>query len=81
MSRVQDVLNLMLAAAIGTMISATAGTITLTLMNTLDWSSIQVIWITWWIGDLLGALVITPFLLVWASPPHFLPIKEHMLKA
>ena len=71
LDRVQDVLNLLLASVLGTVISATIGTITLTLINNLDWSAIQIIWITWWIGDLLGALVITPFLLVWTNPPPF----------
>lgn len=71
MNHVQDVLNLLVASVFGTMISATIGTITLTLIDGLDWNSFQIIWITWWIGDLLGALVITPFLLVWANPPTF----------
>ncbi len=30
-----------------------------------DWQSFWAIWITWWIGDLLGALVVAPVLLTW----------------
>jgi len=80
MNHVQDVLHLLLASLIGTMISATIGTISLAVINRLDWNTLQIIWITWWIGDLLGALVITPFLLVWVNPPPFSPNKRVYLE-
>jgi len=71
-SRVQDVLYLLGVSFFGTMISATIGTMTLMLTGLGAWENFQTIWTTWWIGDLLGALVVAPVLLVWATPPPFL---------
>jgi signal transduction histidine kinase len=33
--------------------------------------NLAAIWLTWWIGDLLGALVVAPILMVWASETTF----------
>jgi integral membrane sensor domain MASE1 len=43
-----------------TMISATLGVGSLSLAGYADWSEVRSIWTTWWMGDLAGALVITP---------------------
>jgi signal transduction histidine kinase len=70
MDRVQDVTGLGLVSVFSTTISATIGTTTLMLTGRGEWSGFGALWSTWWIGDLLGALVITPILLVWASLPR-----------
>jgi len=64
MDRIRDVVGLAVVSVFSTMISATTGTITLILANRVDWSLFGSIWPTWWVGDLLGALVIAPALLV-----------------
>jgi signal transduction histidine kinase len=33
------------------------------------WQSFWAIWVTWWVGDLLGALVVAPLLLTWLPIP------------
>ncbi len=70
--RVQDVISLLVVSFFGTMISATIGTTTLMLVDLGNWEFFQTIWITWWIGDLLGALVVVPVLLVWITSPPLL---------
>src|SRR3990172_2490355 len=70
MDRVQDVTGLALVSVFSTTISATIGTTTLMLTGRGEWSGIGALWSTWWIGDLLGALVVAPILLVWVSPPR-----------
>lgn len=71
LDRIQDVVGLGLVAVFCTAISATIGTMTLLLAGRGQWSGFAALWMTWWIGDLLGALVVAPLLLVWASPPSF----------
>lgn len=71
MDRIRDVVGLGAVSVFSTTISATIGTITLILANGVDWTLFGSIWPTWWIGDLLGALVIAPVLLIWISPPAF----------
>ena len=65
LDRMQDVISLGVFGAIATTISATIGVITLLLVGSDIQPYIWTIWFTWWIGDFLGALVITPLLLVW----------------
>src|SRR5262249_20659728 len=31
------------------------------------WASVPPIWLTWWLGDLTGAIVIAPVLVLWAA--------------
>ena len=65
LDRLNDVIGLTVVALITTAISATIGTSTLVLITETPSSAFFDIWITWWVGDLLGALVVAPFILVW----------------
>lgn len=71
LDRIQDVIGMALLSALSTTISATVGVITLLLVGSQIQPYIWTIWITWWIGDFLGALVITPLILVWFSQKSF----------
>ncbi len=80
MDRIRDVVGLGAVSVFSTTISATIGTITLILTNGADWTLFRSIWPTWWIGDLLGALVIAPILLVWISPPSLSAQKRQYVE-
>lgn len=52
-------------------ISATIGVSILCSSGFANWHDFRPVWLTWWIGDALGAITITPFLvLVLRSPRH-----------
>jgi len=57
----------LICAGPATVISATVGVVTLTLAGFAAWSNFNAIWITWWLGDLTGALVVTPAIVLWAA--------------
>jgi signal transduction histidine kinase len=67
LERLQDVTGLAVVALFTTMISATMGASTLVFLELAPSSAFASIWVTWWIGDLLGALVVAPFILVWVG--------------
>src|SRR5207237_6126454 len=46
-----------LAAVLATMVSATIGVTTLAVAGYASWSDYRSIWLTWWLGDAVGALV------------------------
>ena len=48
-----------------TMISATLGVVSLSLSGYADWADFASIWMTWLMGDLTGALVIAPVIVLW----------------
>ena len=67
LERVWDVLALVGCAAIGTLISAAFGVVSLRLGHVIKASDFDSVFRTWWLGDFSGALVFAPLVLVWAS--------------
>ncbi len=49
---------------------ATIGTVSLCLAGLATWSRFGDIWVTWWLGDSAGALVVSPFLILWSAVPR-----------
>lgn len=77
MDRIQDVIGLAVISMFATSISATFGTTTLSVTGLAGPEGLGAIWITWWIGDLLGALVIAPVLLVWITQTPYKSELRH----
>jgi PAS domain S-box-containing protein len=68
--RAQDVLKFVVFAAIfSTAVSATIGNVSLCLSGSAPWNSFGRLWLTWWLGDSMGALVVTPLILTWVGKP------------
>jgi PAS domain S-box-containing protein len=66
--RIRDVLKFVVVAAIfSPMLSATVGNASLCLGGSADWSRFGSLWLTWWIGDGVGALVVAPLVLTWVE--------------
>jgi PAS domain S-box-containing protein len=57
-----------LAAVLATTVSASIGVVSLWLGGLAETASIADIWLTWWLGDAVGALLVAPLLVVWARP-------------
>jgi PAS domain S-box-containing protein len=76
--RSQDVLALVVLGVLGsTMVSATIGVVSLCVGGVQPWADFGSLWLTWWLGDALGALVMAPVLLVWGtSPPPWSPPRR-----
>jgi PAS domain S-box-containing protein len=62
---VRQVFNFVLFAGVSCLIAATVGTTGLYLEGLLDGLSYLSNWWTWWLGDVVGILVMTPLLLAW----------------
>ncbi len=59
------VVKFALISLAATSISATIGVSSLTLASYADASSFIPIWLTWWLGDFSGALVVAPVVVLW----------------
>ncbi len=69
--RAQDVFKFaFFAAMVSTTISATMGVTTLALSGFAEWTKYGTIWSTWWLGDGVGAVAITPLVLLWWENPR-----------
>jgi signal transduction histidine kinase len=68
--RANDVFRyIFLAGSLATAISATIGTFTLTICGLLDKPMFGPAWLTWWMGDMAGAVLVGPFILIWSANP------------
>jgi signal transduction histidine kinase len=61
--------RLLVAIVVGTLISATIGTLSLFLGHVVAGSHMPGVWRTWWLGDATGALVVVPLVLAWHRWP------------
>jgi diguanylate cyclase (GGDEF)-like protein/PAS domain S-box-containing protein len=60
----------LLAGFLATAVSPTIGVASLAASGFADWKDYESIWITWWLGDATGALVLAPVLLLWSLKPR-----------
>ena len=63
-----------MAAIIPPAVSATIGNLSLYFVSADSWQHLPELWVTWWLGDCFGAIILTPFLLAWAKPWNIEPI-------
>lgn len=65
-NRAGDFLKFIMIAPIGSpIVSATIGNLSLCLGGAESWQNFGTLWLTWWLGDAVGALLIVPLLLTW----------------
>jgi diguanylate cyclase (GGDEF)-like protein len=79
--RAQDIFKFaFLAGVVSTTISATIGVTSLSVGGFADWTMYGAIWRTWWLGDGVGAVLVTPLVLLWRENPHLNWTREQMIE-
>jgi anti-anti-sigma factor len=69
--RLEDIVRFALTAALlSTAVAATIGVTSLALAGFAPWRMYMPVWLTWWLGDAAGALVVAPLVLLWAAAPR-----------
>ena len=64
----RDILKFaILAGMLSTTVSATFGVTSPTLGGFASWSQYKPNWLTWWLGDAVGDVVVAPLLILWSS--------------
>src|SRR5213080_1524839 len=64
--RPQGVFKFALAAVVSAIISPAFGVTSLALAGFADWTNYGAIWLTWWLGDTTGDLLIAPLIILWS---------------
>src|SRR5580658_2555222 len=78
-ARAQDIFKFaLLAGMVATSVSATIGVVTLAAWGFADWNAFGSIWCTWWLGDAVGAVTVTPLLLLWWENPRIRWTREQV---
>jgi diguanylate cyclase (GGDEF)-like protein len=71
-----------LAGLVSTMVAATIGVASLALGGSLAWGDVGPVWLTWWLGDAVGDIVIAPPLILWTGvKPGVHWTRRHMAEA
>ena len=69
--RAQDVFKFVLIAVVSTTVSPTIGLTSLAFAGFADWGNYSTVWLTWWLGDMAGYLVVAPLVLLWWVGPRW----------
>jgi diguanylate cyclase (GGDEF)-like protein len=78
-ARAQDIFKFaLLAGMAATTVSATLGVATLAVGGVANWAAFGSIWCTWWLGDAIGAVLVTPLLLLWWENPRLAWTREQI---
>src|SRR6266566_4081973 len=64
--RPQGVFKFALVAVVSAIISPVFGVTSLALAGSADWANYGSIWLTWWLGDTTGDLLIAPSVILWS---------------
>src|SRR5438093_1052627 len=61
--------------------SSASGVTSLSLGGFARWQDYGDIWLTWWLGDAAGDLVVAPVVLLWATGPRWPPRRAQLFEA
>ncbi len=79
--RAQDVFKFaFLAGVVSTAVSATIGVTTLALAGFASWTIYGSMWSTWWLGDAVGTVVVTPLLILWWENPRLNWTRKQLIE-
>jgi PAS domain S-box-containing protein len=67
LDRARDVFKFVITVLLCTMVAATIGSLALALGHAARWADFGSLWMTWWLGDTVGALVLAPLFLTWRT--------------
>jgi PAS domain S-box-containing protein len=70
-----------LAGLCSTSVSATIGVTSLSLAGFAPWASYGAVWLTWWLGDATGVLLVAPLLILWAADHSLADLRRRYLEA
>lgn len=71
----------LLAAIVSTTLSATCGVTVLSLGGFAAWADYGSIWLTWWLGDATGVLIVAPVIVLWSSRRRMVWTRAQGLEA
>jgi PAS domain S-box-containing protein len=73
-----DVLRFVIIAAGASAIAASIGTLTVTVGRLGTQTDVEAIWLTWWLGDTVGAIVVAPIVVLWNRRPQLFDIVRRL---
>lgn len=79
-SRLKDSFAFILTAFVSTVIASSIGTISLYLAGQITQATFAQTWVTWWVGDSLGILVVGAFVVRWLYRPIFYRTPRELLE-
>jgi signal transduction histidine kinase/CheY-like chemotaxis protein len=67
--RPQSVFKFALAAIVSSLISPALGVTSLAMGGFVHWENYSRVWLTWWLGDASGDLIVAPAAILWSTGP------------
>jgi len=70
-----------LAALLSTTVSPTIGLTSVAMAGFARWEDYGHVWLTWWLGDASGDLIVAPVLVLWSTAPRLRRNRRWLLEA
>src|ERR1700682_1911838 len=67
--RSEDVFKFVGLVAIASVVAATIGALSIAATGGIPWAEFPAHWWTWWQGDTMGIIIVTPLILLWIDNP------------
>ena len=68
----------LLAGIFSTTLGATVGVTSLSVAGLAPWDEFLTIWLTWWLGDAVGNMIVAPPIILWLTQP-LLPVRSALV--
>ncbi|MEK6768504.1 MAG: MASE1 domain-containing protein [Gemmatimonadota bacterium] len=81
LERQRDVLGLLAAALVSAAAGATLAVLGFGLIGRFPWQTFAGVWRSWWLGDVIGMLLVTPVALTWFSRPRISGRQHRVVEA
>jgi integral membrane sensor domain MASE1 len=81
LDRTRSAFQFMGIALLVCVVASTTGVTTMCLVHFAPWAHYGFNWRTWWVGDTIGILVVTPLVLVWSRRPRLAEKSWHVAEA
>jgi signal transduction histidine kinase/CheY-like chemotaxis protein len=78
--RAQDVFKFVAISIFASAVSPTIGLACLAFGGFAQWTEFVRIWLTWWLGDVGGFLLVAPFLILWIENPRTIGDRRRVLE-
>ena len=80
-SKISHTAIFLISLFISTLLGASIGVGSLLFFDVISSESFALLWKTWWVGDFVGGLVLTPFILTWIRTPKETFSNKQILEA
>ncbi len=81
LARTRDVARFLALVPVACVVAPSLAVPAIVALGFAGWAAVPSTWLTWWLGDVVGIILVTPLILVWSRPSYALWRRGHIAEA